>query len=92
MIPTYVVDGTLLPTSLELTTSPPTTHSLYPTRPSRTADEPDYEVDDDPLQAQRLDVSGMPLCITVSQVQRWLLWRALSLLVRCWLGWCCRCL
>lgn len=32
------------------------------------ADEPDYEVDDDPQQAQRLDVSRVPLCITVSQV------------------------
>lgn len=34
------------------------------------ADEPDYEVDDDPQQAQRLDVSRVPLCVTVSQVRR----------------------
>lgn len=31
-------------------------------------DEPDYEVDDDPAQAQRLDTSGLPLCVTVSQI------------------------
>ncbi|PRW60343.1 exosome complex component RRP42 [Chlorella sorokiniana] len=31
-------------------------------------DEPDYEVDDDPQQAQRLDVARVPLCVTVSQI------------------------
>ncbi|KAL4856790.1 Exosome complex component RRP42 [Chlorella vulgaris] len=31
-------------------------------------DEPDYEVDDDPSEAMRLDASGMPICITVSLI------------------------
>lgn len=35
------------------------------------ADEPDYEVDDDPSEAMRLDVGGMPICVTVSQVPAW---------------------
>ena len=37
------------------------------------ADEPDYEVDDDPSQAMRLDVGGMPICVTVSLVSAFLL-------------------
>ena len=49
------------------------------------ADEPDYEVDDDPSQAMRLDVGGMPICVTVSLVGALLVHAAGVLLQLC----CC---